>query len=154
MAKKRRRQRKRMNRPNIPEKTLAQVTQADGAVNAATNEHESDASDAAEAIAEALHTDDLSDEQLRAIAAQQRVRQLQEERYALREARRSDRKRKKGETLDGADIARLLANPTKEVTEADLRKQYSYVLADLRNMGILAAILFGVLIGLGLLQTL
>ncbi len=151
MAKKRRRQRKRMNRPNIPEKTLAQVTQADGAVDAATNEHESDA---AEAIAEELHTDDLSDEQLRAIAAQQRVRQLQEERYALREARRSDRKRKKGETLDGADIARLLANPTKEVTEADLRKQYSYVLADLRNMGILAAILFGVLIGLGLLQTL
>jgi len=151
MAKKRRRQRKRMNRPNIPEKTLAQVTQADGAVDAATDEN---ASDAAEAIAEELHTDDLSDEQLRAIAAQQRVRQLQEERYALREARRSDRKRKKGETLDGADIARLLANPTKEVTEADLRKQYSYVLADLRNMGILAAILFGVLIGLGLLQTL
>lgn len=151
MAKKRRRQRKRINRPNIPEKTLAQVTQADGDVDAATDEN---ASDAAEVVAEELHTDDLSDEQLRAIAAQQRVRQLQEERYALREARRSDRKRKKGETLDGVDIARLLANPTKEVTEADLRKQYSYVLADLRNMGILAAILFGVLIGLGLLQTL
>jgi hypothetical protein len=144
MTKKRRRQRKKLNRPNIPEQTLEQVKQA---VTEAEDEIQEPADD--DNTAEELHTDDLTDEQLRALAAQQRMQQLRNARYELREARRSDRKRRKGEALDGADIARLLANPTKHVTEGELKTQYSYVLADLRNMGILAAILFAVLIGLG-----
>ena len=40
----------------------------------------------------------------------------------------------------------MLANPTKFVTEDELRGQYNYVLADLRNMGILAAALLVALI--------
>ncbi len=40
----------------------------------------------------------------------------------------------------------MLANPSVEVTEEQLREEYSFVLSDLRNMGILAAALFVVLV--------
>ncbi|MBA3867922.1 MAG: hypothetical protein ABI970_11180 [Chloroflexota bacterium] len=38
-------------------------------------------------------------------------------------------------------IRQRLANPTRIVTEADLKAEYSYVMTDLRTMGILATIL-------------
>jgi hypothetical protein len=50
----------------------------------------------------------------------------------------SIRKRKAEEKMSSETVAELLANPTKEVTEAQLRGQYGYVVADLRNMGLLA----------------
>jgi hypothetical protein len=57
------------------------------------------------------------------------------------------RKRVRGEEkLSPEQVAKMLANPTKEVTEEDLRQQYGYVLADLRSMGILAASLMVALI--------
>ena len=40
-----------------------------------------------------------------------------------------------------AYIRARLANPTRVVTEADLKAEYSYVIKDLRWMGGLAAIL-------------
>lgn len=49
-------------------------------------------------------------------------------------------------------IRDLLANPTREVSIDEMKQQYSYVLQDLRNMGILAAILLVILIGLGFVQ--
>ncbi len=48
--------------------------------------------------------------------------------------------------LDAEYVAELLANPTKVVTEDDLRADYGFVIRDLRNMGVLAAALFIVLI--------
>jgi len=48
--------------------------------------------------------------------------------------------------LDSATIAELLANPTKFVTEEELRDEYTYVLQDLRGMGILAGVLFVALV--------
>jgi len=51
-------------------------------------------------------------------------------------------RRKDAGTLDGEYVAELLANPTKVVTEDDLRADYGFVIRDLRNMGILAAVLF------------
>ncbi len=51
-------------------------------------------------------------------------------------------RRKDAGTLDGEYVADLLANPTKVVTEDDLRADYGFVIRDLRNMGILAAGLF------------
>jgi hypothetical protein len=48
--------------------------------------------------------------------------------------------------LDSDGIARLLAHPTKVVTEAELRERYRYVLNDLRSMAVLAAILVVVLV--------
>ena len=51
-------------------------------------------------------------------------------------------RRKDAGNLDGEYVADLLANPTKVVTEDDLRADYGFVIKDLRNMGILAAVLF------------
>lgn len=64
----------------------------------------------------------------------------------LREKNEEARKK----ALTAEDIAELLANPTKVVTSEELKAQYSFVLTDLRNMGILAAASFGVLILLAL----
>ncbi len=65
-------------------------------------------------------------------------------RRALQSAQLERRKDQGG--LDGEYVAELLANPTKVVTEDDLRADYGFVIRDLRNMGILAAALFVVLI--------
>ena len=55
--------------------------------------------------------------------------------------------RRKGEgALDAEFVAERLANPTKVVTAEDLRADYGFVIKDLRNMGILAALLFIALI--------
>ncbi len=51
-------------------------------------------------------------------------------------------RRKDAGALDGEYVAELLANPTKVVSEDDLRADYGFVIKDLRNMGILAAVLF------------
>lgn len=60
-------------------------------------------------------------------------------------------KRKKSNTpLDAAFVADMLANPSKVVTEEDLKADYGFVIKDLRNMGILAAVLFVFLIGASL----
>jgi hypothetical protein len=48
---------------------------------------------------------------------------------------------RKEEKHDIGYIRQRLANPTRIVTEADLRAEYSYVISDLRTMGILATIL-------------
>lgn len=51
-------------------------------------------------------------------------------------------RRRKSEVLSLAEIEDLLEHPTKTVTEAELHADYGYVLSDLRNMGVLAAVLF------------
>ncbi len=51
-------------------------------------------------------------------------------------------RRKDEGALDADFVAELLANPTKVVSEDDLRADYGFVIRDLRNMGILAAALF------------
>lgn len=55
-------------------------------------------------------------------------------------------KKKKFGDLDASVVAELLHNPTKQVSEATLKEQYSYVIADIRSMAILAAGLFALLI--------
>lgn len=50
------------------------------------------------------------------------------------------------EEMTQEEVAHALENPTKIVTEAELRIQYSYVLMDIRSMAILAAVLFVALI--------
>ena len=44
------------------------------------------------------------------------------------------------------EIAERLANPVRQVSEAQLRAQYGYVIADLRSMGLLALALFVLMI--------
>jgi hypothetical protein len=48
-------------------------------------------------------------------------------------------------------VRQLLHNPTKIVTEHQLRQEYGYVVADIRNMGILA---LGLIVLLAALATL
>lgn len=71
----------------------------------------------------------------------------------LRRARR-DRKLgdivRKDEPLDAETVAYLLHNPTKEVSEDELRSDYNYVIADIRSMGVLAVGLVVALIALAL----
>ena len=55
-------------------------------------------------------------------------------------------RRKDEGALDAEYVADLLANPTKEVSEEELRADYGFVIKDLRNMGILAAALFVALV--------
>ncbi|MBC7869553.1 MAG: hypothetical protein H7Y09_01835 [Chitinophagaceae bacterium] len=52
----------------------------------------------------------------------------------------------KKDSLSSERIERLLANPTKVVTEAELRKEYGHVVNDLRNMFGLALALMVVLV--------
>jgi len=58
-----------------------------------------------------------------------------------------ERSRQRGE-LTHEMIEEILHNPTVEVTQEQLREDYQHVLLDLRNMGILAAALFIVLVAL------
>jgi|SRR5690606_24849034 len=51
-----------------------------------------------------------------------------------------------GSKLDQAMIADILAHPTKEVSEQELRQTYAYVLNDLRSMGLLAVSLMVLLV--------
>jgi hypothetical protein len=46
---------------------------------------------------------------------------------------------KKIDPNDPETVQQLLANPTKIVTEEELRQEYGYVLSDLKSMGLLAA---------------
>jgi hypothetical protein len=56
-----------------------------------------------------------------------------------------ERSRKRGE-LDADTIRELLENPTIEVSDEQLREEYQHVLIDLRNMGLLSALLMVLLV--------
>ena len=56
------------------------------------------------------------------------------------------RSSRKDEKHDINYIRNRLANPTRIVTEAQLKAEYGYVISDLRSMGILAAILIAALV--------
>jgi hypothetical protein len=58
-----------------------------------------------------------------------------------------ERSRQRGE-LTHEMIEESLANPSVEVSEESLRAEYGHVLIDLRNMGLLAAVLIAVIIAL------
>lgn len=68
---------------------------------------------------------------------------------AKRLRERNEETRKK--SLSAEDISEMLANPTKTVTEAELRAQYGFVLRDLRSMSVLAGASFLFLIVLAVL---
>jgi hypothetical protein len=55
------------------------------------------------------------------------------------------------ERIDQATLAQILAHPTKDVSEEELRQEYGYVVADLRSMGVLAASLMVLLVALATL---
>jgi hypothetical protein len=54
--------------------------------------------------------------------------------------------RRKKEALTPEEIEDLLHNPTKTVSEEQLRAEYGHVVADVRSMGMLAAVLMVLLV--------
>jgi hypothetical protein len=56
-----------------------------------------------------------------------------------------ERNRQRGE-LTNEMVEDVLTNPTKFVSSEELQEEYKHVLVDLRNMGILAAVLIAALI--------
>lgn len=151
---------KKRNRPNIPQETLNRARQGDVHEGASGAPETPDTSEPEAAEDTGLAK---ADEQIQLENAQQApspaqyYEQMRAERYERRAAAAARRKRsrnKKGSDVSPDAVANLLAHPTKEVSEEELKMQYNYVLTDLRNMGILAAVLFTALIGLGVWQTL
>ncbi len=84
-------------------------------------------------------SDDEVEEAAPAVSAAPRVRASAATPARRSAAGSSVRKRKNDDKMSPEMVADLLSNPTKEVTEEELRSHYSYVVADLRNMGLLAA---------------
>lgn len=165
MAKRKRsRSRKTRNRPNIPQETLNRARQGEvheGAAGASpTPSTDNDAEPEAAAQPSASTGLKQGDQQIQlgnsSLTPQEHLARIQAERYERRAAakRRRSRGNKSSDDVAPSVVANLLANPTKTVSKEDLKAQYNYVITDLRNMGILAAVLFAVLVGLGLWQTL
>lgn len=107
---------RRRRKPNISQSVLEQARHDSGETSAADEPRES-----------------AADSPAQTKAPPRRRRALQ--------AAQLERRKDAG-ALDGEYIAELLANPTKVVTEDDLRADYGFVIKDLRNMGLLAAGLF------------
>lgn len=108
--------RSRRSQPNLPEETLARARREAGLEESLPEEE-------SPAAASPRHQEALP-------AVQRRKRQRDVD----------------PEAMTQIEIADLLANPTKVVSEDTLREQYTYVTADLRSMGALAALLFVIMI--------
>ncbi len=131
MAKRRR----KSNKPNLPTDVLARARKNAGIEDEIETNNDAD-NDPVEAVASAVAADEDS-----ASVSQRAAR-----RRGLPQAQ-IERSRKRGE-LSNEMISDLLHHPTRVVTEEELHKDYQHVLVDLRNMGILAAILIVVMMGL------
>lgn len=72
-------------------------------------------------------------------------------RDALREGLGANRREGSGSSraLDHAKVREMLANPTKQVSADDLKREYAHVLDDIRNMLLLSAglLVFMVILG-------
>jgi hypothetical protein len=115
-----RRKRKSQNQPNLPEVTLERARREAGLI-------EDDAPET-EAIAAAEPAKPKREESLPPVQKRKRRRDVAPE------------------ELSHEEIIERLAHPTRFVTEDQLRAQYTYVTADLRSMGMLAGLLFIIMI--------
>lgn len=149
---------KRKNRnksPNLPEETLRRARQEAGLEPAPAEETDDEPADApvsesAEPVSEAAPVvEPEAEPEAPAVAVPARSRRKARSTESPSRARR---KTKDYEEMTAAEVAHLLENPTKTVTEAELHAQYGYVLQDLRSMAILAAVLFvGMIVAASLL---
>ena len=129
---------RRRKKPNIPEATLEQVRQeADAPATAAASDPDSSSKETSQ-IAKAPTAKATTNGAPR---SRRKGRDLQAAQL---------KKGKADKGLDAEYVADRLANPTKVVTEEQLQEDYGFVIQDLRNMGILAAVLFVALIGIAL----
>ncbi len=128
---------RRRKKPNISQAVLEQARQTAAGEGAGASETEATAQETAAADVGASAA---------AAEAPRRQRRRRRDLQAVQLERRKDEG-----ALDAEYVADLLANPTKEVSEEELRADYGFVIKDLRNMGILAAGLFVALVLISLL---
>jgi len=121
---------KKNKRPNIPAQTLEKVMQEASGESAPVAEEPEATSSA----------DDMVDDEAALLAAERRAAQREMRRRKREMNKQSDKAKAQG-SVDTDYVEERLANPTKVVTEEQLHEEYGFVLRDLRNMGILAAIL-------------
>lgn len=166
---KRRNRKKQPNRPNLPSETLerarrqAAIDRGELPPEPAQPEAEA-AAEPEPAPPEPAREPEPEPDTAEPAAVDNPYRIVSARERRARSGRRSDdgtvrRRRRTGgsgqsekkDVLDGETVAYLLHNPTKIVSEDELRADYGYVMADLRSMGLLAAVLFVTLIALALL---
>lgn len=132
---------KRKNRksgaPNLPQETLNRARQ-DAGLATPEGAERAEERDVPEPVEEVLHTP--------VVVSLPEVSQRRSEMPAATSKRKPRRKQLNYEDMTPEDVAYALEHPTMIVSEGELRSQYSYVLADLRSMAILAAVLFIALI--------
>lgn len=128
---------KRKNRaggPSIPRETLERARRQAGLEQASDSAPEPEPEPEVPA----------AENPFRTISASQRRAQR-----AVRSGGRTSepsRRTRAADKLDQESVAHLLHNPTRFVSEEELRRDYSYVLSDLRSMGLLAAGLVALLV--------
>lgn len=130
---------KRKNRaggPSIPRETLERARRQAGLEQASEAAPEPEPEPEPETTA--------AENPFRTVSASQRRAQ----RAARSGGRTSEpsRRTRAADKLDQESVAYLLHNPTRFVSEEELRRDYSYVLSDLRSMGLLAAGLVALLV--------
>lgn len=128
---------RRRKKPNISKAVLEQARQSAAGEEAVASETEATAQESAAANIDAGAV---------VAEAPRRQRRRRRDLQAVQLERRKDEG-----ALDAEYVADLLANPTKEVSEEELRADYGFVIKDLRNMGVLAAGLFVALVLVSLL---
>lgn len=152
--------RKNRNRkPNLPKATLerarlqAEGVDVDELAQQEQEEEASQAEEAAPAVTEAAPP--AAKTEAPASAPVTRRTPRREDRGARRRVARTPgmtySQRKNKDELDQETIRHLLAHPTKQVSEEELRRDYSYVLNDIRSMLILTVFMVTLMIVLGLL---
>ncbi len=126
---------RRRKKPNISQAVLEQARQTAAGEGASETEATAQETAATDVAASAVTAE-----------TPRRQRRRRRDLQAVQLERRKDEG-----ALDAEYVADLLANPTKEVSEEELRADYGFVIKDLRNMGILAAGLFVALVLISLL---
>jgi hypothetical protein len=129
--------RKRSKQPNLPEATLERAREQANLISA--DETGADETDETTSETGTPQPDAAAPVKLapKAPISQRTGRRIS--------TARLEQSRRRGD-IDGEMVEYMLENPTKVVTEAQLREEYGHVLVDLRNMALLAAALIVVMI--------
>ena len=143
-----RKKNRKSNAPNLPASTLERARrQAQGEVVESETEIEEELIEEAEEVAAPIAqaaTESKSDRAVTSSRRETRSSSSSSRRRTpdrVQTSRRSDKADLHTDAIEGA-----LLKPTKYVTEEDLRAEYGYVVADIRNMAILAAVLMVALV--------
>lgn len=123
--------------PNIPAETLARARAQAGVPDDSTT---------AADVPEAVHAEPVMDELILTETVVEAAPRRRSTSKRLQDAQ-LERTKKRGE-LDQATIKDLLIHPTKFPNAGDLRRDYTYVVKDLRNMFLLSAGLVAFLVAL------